>query len=83
MTQSSTFCTVVSYALKETVMSKSVITPDAVLTKFEKTELMERALDLACRHFEDPTDDHIDGVFNRLAWNLLRGESDLGATTIH
>lgn len=64
-------------------MSKSVITPDAVLTKFEKTELMERALDLACRHFEDPTDDHIEAVFNRLAWNALRGESEAGVVTVH
>lgn len=64
-------------------MGSFEITPDSVLTKFEKSELMERALDLACRYFENPTDDHIDGVFNRLAWNLLRGESDLGATTIH
>lgn len=59
------------------------ITPDAVLSNFEKSELMERALDLACRYFENPTDDHIDGVFNRLAWNLIRGESEQSAVTIH
>lgn len=64
-------------------MGSFEITPDSVLTKFEKSELMERALDLACRYFENPTDDHIEAVFNRLAWNLIRGESDLGATTIH
>ncbi|GGE68613.1 hypothetical protein GGR41_000534 [Paenalcaligenes hominis] len=59
------------------------ITPDTVLTKFEKSELMERALDLACRYFENPTDDHIDWVANRLGWNLLRGETEAGAVTIH
>ena len=64
-------------------MNKNGLTPDAVLTNFEKSELMERALDLACRYFENPTDDHIDGVFNRLAWNALRGEPDLSATTVH
>lgn len=64
-------------------MNKLELTPDAVLTKFEKSELMERALDLACRAFENPTDDHIDGVFNRLAWNALRGESEAGAVTVH
>lgn len=64
-------------------MLKTMLTPDAVLSKFEKSELMERALDLACRYFENPTDDHIDGVFNRLAWNLIRGESEAGAVTIH
>lgn len=64
-------------------MNKNELTPDAVLTKFEKSELMERALDLACRYFENPTDEHIDGVFNRLGWNLIRGESENGAVTIH
>lgn len=64
-------------------MNKNELTPDAVLTKFEKSELMERALDLACRYFENPTDDHIDWVANRLGWNLLRGETEAGAVTIH
>ena len=64
-------------------MNKLELTPDAVLTKFEKSELMERALDLACRYFENPTDDHIEAVFNRLAWNALRGESEAGAVTVH
>ena len=64
-------------------MVKNLLTPDTILTAFEKSELMERALDLACRYFENPTDDHIDGVFNRLGWNLIRGESDLSATTVH
>lgn len=64
-------------------MGSFEITPDSVLTKFEKSELMERALDLACRCFENPTDDHIDWVANRLGWNLIRGEPDLSATTIH
>lgn len=59
------------------------ITPDAVLSNFEKSELMERALDLACRYFENPTDDHIDWVANRLGWNLIRGESEAGAVTVH
>ncbi|MEZ2742649.1 hypothetical protein ACBP93_08460 [Paenalcaligenes hominis] len=64
-------------------MSNLEITPDSVLSKFEKSELMERALDLACRYFENPTDDHIDAVFNRLAWNALRGECDQSAVTMH
>lgn len=64
-------------------MSKNELTPDTILTAFEKSELMERALDLACRYFENPTDGHIDGVFNRLGWNLIRGESELGAVTVH
>lgn len=64
-------------------MGNFEITPDSVLTNFEKSELMERALDLACRYFENPTDDHIDWVANRLGWNALRGSGDEGATTIH
>ncbi|AQS50531.1 hypothetical protein PAEH1_01370 [Paenalcaligenes hominis] len=64
-------------------MNKNELTPDAVLTKFEKSELMERALDLACRAFENPTDDHIDWVANRLGWNFLRGECDQSAVTMH
>lgn len=64
-------------------MSSFEITPDSVLSKFEKSELMERALDLACRYFENPTDEHIDWVANRLGWNLLRGESEAGAVTVH
>lgn len=64
-------------------MGSFEITPDSVLTKFEKSELMERALDLACRYFENPTDDHIEWIFNRLGWNALRGEADAGAVTIH
>lgn len=64
-------------------MNKFELTPDAVLTAFEKSELMERALDLACQSFENPTDDHIDWIANRLGWNLLRGECDAGAVTVH
>lgn len=64
-------------------MGSFEITPDSVLTKFEKSELMERALDLACRYFENPTDDHIDWVANRLGWNLIRGESEQSAVTLH
>lgn len=64
-------------------MNKFELTPDSVLTAFEKSELMERALDLACQSFENPTDAHIEWVANRLGWNLLRGESDAGAVTIH
>ena len=64
-------------------MSKNELTPDTILTAFEKSELMERALDLACQSFENPTDDHVDWVFIRLGWNLLRGESDAGAVTVH
>lgn len=64
-------------------MVKASITPDSVLTAFEKSELMERALDLACQSFENPTDDHVDWVFIRLGWNLLRGESDQSAVTMH
>lgn len=64
-------------------MNKFELTPEVLLSKFEKSELMERALDLACRCFENPTDDHIDWVFNRLAWNALRGETENGAVTIH
>lgn len=64
-------------------MSKNELTPDAVLSKFEKSELMERALDLACRCFENPTDDHIEWVANRLGWNLIRGESEQSAVTLH
>lgn len=64
-------------------MVKNLLTPDTILTAFEKSELMERALDLACQSFENPTDAHIEWVANRLGWNLLRGESDAGAVTIH
>lgn len=64
-------------------MVKTSITPDLVLTAFEKTELMELALDLACQNFENPTDAHIEWVAIRLGWNLIRGESELGATTLH
>ena len=64
-------------------MSKNELTPDTLLTVFEKSELMERALDLACQRFENPTDEHIDWVANRLGWNLIRGESEAGAVTVH
>ena len=64
-------------------MVKNLLTPDTILTAFEKSELMERALDLACQSFENPTDDHVDWVFIRLGWNALRGEPDLSATTVH
>lgn len=64
-------------------MNKNELTPDTVLTAFEKSELMERALDLACQNFEEPTDAHIEWVASRLGWNLLRGESDQSAVTLH
>lgn len=60
-----------------------IITPDTVLTAFEKTELMERALDLTCQNFESPTDAHIEWVAIRLGWNHLRGTGDEGAVTVH
>lgn len=45
--------------------------------------LFEDAHRLAYRRFNEPTDDHVLGVFERLVWNLRRGLGETGATTLH
>lgn len=46
-------------------------------------ELLESATYMAYRRFRAPTDDHVLGVFERLAWNLQRGLGEAGAVTVH
>jgi len=45
--------------------------------------LFHQAIDLAYQHFKDPTDDHIETVFDRLALNYKWGIGNDGCVTIH
>ena len=51
----------------------------------EKTcnDLFERAVSAAYNTFKQASDDHIQGVFERLVWNHVRGLALHGATTVH
>ena len=45
--------------------------------------LYDEAVDLAFRHFEDPTDEHIDWIRERLILNWSWGLGFAGAVTVH
>ena len=46
-------------------------------------EVKEEALMLAFSAFEDPSDDHIEGVYQRLLFNYAYGLGSDGAVTVH
>ena len=46
-------------------------------------EVKEEALMLALAAFEDPSDDHIEGVYQRLLVNYAYGQGADGAVTVH
>lgn len=45
--------------------------------------LFDRAVDLAYKTFDDPTDDHIETVYHRLVLNHQWGVGEAGAVTVH
>ena len=45
--------------------------------------LHDAALELAYRYFDEPTDDHIEAIFERLEHNYWRGLGMEGAVTVH
>ena len=47
------------------------------------SEIKEEALMLALSAFDDPSDDHIEGVYERLLFNYAYGLGSDGAVTIH
>lgn len=49
----------------------------------ELAEIYEAAVDLAFHAFTNPSDDHVQGVFERLLFNAYRGDGASGAITIH
>ncbi|HCN72324.1 MAG TPA: hypothetical protein DIS96_11650 [Pusillimonas sp.] len=53
------------------------------LSHEDMQELYEYAIYLARRAFGEPTDDHIDGVFDRLLFNESYGIGPSGVTTLH
>tara|TARA_R100000655_G_scaffold64330_1_gene102848 strand:+ start:668 stop:865 length:198 start_codon:yes stop_codon:yes gene_type:complete len=46
-------------------------------------QLFDLAVDLAYQAFEEPSDDHIKGVYLRLVINHQWGLGDSGAVTVH
>lgn len=46
-------------------------------------ELVEEAISLAFSAFDEPSDGHIDCIFERLSINFLWGLGDAGVTTVH
>ena len=53
------------------------------LSHEDMQELYEYATHLARSAFGEPTDDHIDGVFDRLLFNESYGIGPFGVTTLH
>ena len=53
------------------------------MDKTELLELEDLAVDLALAVFDDPTEDHIAAIQERLVWNAQRGLGADGATTVH
>lgn len=47
------------------------------------SQLFDEAVDLAYQAFDDPSDDHIQTVFARLALNHDWGLGSAGAVTVH
>lgn len=68
-------------------MEKKTGKPDTAGMKNEldlaRYALLDRALELAEHAFPDVTEEHVEGVLDRLVWNELRGQGEHGATTIH
>jgi len=56
---------------------------NAQMTEDEAKDLFAEATQLAHETFEDATDEHVTGVFARLAWNRRHGLGDAGAVTVH
>lgn len=48
-----------------------------------RNDLHDEAVDLAFRHFEDPTDEHIECIRARLEYNYWSGLGNEGAVTVH
>lgn len=46
-------------------------------------ELYEQAINMAADAFHPLTDEHVKGVYDRLAWNACHGLGRHGATTVH
>lgn len=46
-------------------------------------KLYELATDLAIMHFDNPTNDHIETIFDRLLINQGYGMGSYGSVTIH
>lgn len=53
------------------------------MTETEADDLFAEAVQLAHDTFTDATDEHVTGVFARLAWNRRRGLGDEGVVTVH
>lgn len=50
---------------------------------YERLELLDHAVELARKQFDEPTHEHVNCIVERIEWNLLRGLFDEGALTIH
>ena len=55
----------------------------ARMDKEQYEELFELAVDMAYQAFEAVTDDHVQGVYERLIWNASVGLEAHGAVTVH
>lgn len=49
----------------------------------QSDELYEVAINMAANAFQSITDDHVEGVYDRLVWNTNHGLGQHGATTVH
>lgn len=55
----------------------------APMNERECDDLLELAINTAYQAFKHVTDDHVQGVFERLVWNCTHGLGNAGAVTVH
>lgn len=48
-----------------------------------KQIIRDQAFDLACEAFDEPYEEVVDAIYERLVWNWVRGLDAVGAVTVH
>lgn len=71
--------------LRELRMENYVETPQTAGMEidYERLELLDHAVELAKKQFDEPTHEHVNCIVERIEWNMERGLFDEGALTIH
>lgn len=64
-------------------MEQLQTTPACASSDDQSDELFELAINMAANAFHPVTDDHVEGVYDRLVWNTNHGLGQHGATTVH
>ncbi len=63
--------------------NQSIAAETTPMNEYECDDLFEQAVNTAYQTFKQVTDDHVLGVFERMAWNQAHGLDMCGAATVH